>query len=175
MDLEVIEDRRNKPVKFNIKCINNDIIKLDGRPCELSAFSHVPQNRRQEDASRSIYNFKKEKTEEKHIFDYDRLFNVKYDFDYKVHRCDRKHGTKTTGRLIGLDVWQEEIQKLIPSRCSHEYGKKLIKIKSQDPLKVKYESILDPPDRRFTRIAIVQSDFYNRNGINDLNKQRGVL
>jgi hypothetical protein len=175
MDLDEIIDRKNKPVAFNIKCTNNDTINFTGRPCELSAFSHVPQNRLYESADRSIFNTKRSDTKEKNISDYDRLFNVKYDFDYKVHRCDRKHGTKTTGRLLGLDPWSEEINKLIPTRFSHEYGKKLIKIKEHDPLKIKYESNLDPPDRKFTRIAIVQSDFYNRNGINDLNKQRGVL
>ena len=174
-EFDEIVDRKNQPVKFNIKCANNDIVHFEGRPCELSAFSHVPQNRIQETAERSIYNSKGDPANDKHISDYDRLFKVNYNFDYRVHRCDRKHGTKTTGRLLDLNPWQEEIKKLIPSRASHEYGKKLIAIKSQDPLKIKYESNLDPPDRKFTRIAIVQSDFYNRNGINDLNKQRGVL
>lgn len=98
---------------------------------------------------------------------------MNYDFDYRVHRCDRKHGTMTTGRLLYLDPWKEEIQKVTPTRSSGEYGKKQVKVLKTDPIKVKYTSELDPPDRKCTRIAIVQSDFYNRNGI-DVLKQRLV-
>lgn len=77
----------------------------------------------------------------------------------------------TTGRLLYLDPWQEEIQKVTPTRASGEYGKKQVGIVNPDPIKVKYSNDLDPPDRKCTRIAIVQSDFYNRNGI-DVLKQR---
>jgi hypothetical protein len=77
----------------------------------------------------------------------------------------------TTGRLLYLDPWQEEIQKVIPTRWSAEYGKRQVKISSKDPLKHMYKSELDPPDRKCTRVGIVQSDFFNRNGIDPL-KQR---
>ena len=65
----------------------------------------------------------------------------------------------------------------MPSLHSSQYGKKLIQIQDehQKPLKVKYESDLDPPNRKYTRIAKVQSDFYNRNGINDLSRQKSLL
>jgi hypothetical protein len=78
---EEIPDRRNAPVDFKITCPNNDIVTLRGRPCELSAFSHVPQTRKAQSADRSIYNSKRnsqiQNTDEK-IYDYDRLFNVRF-------------------------------------------------------------------------------------------------
>lgn len=88
-----------------------------------------------------------------------------------MHRCDRRHGTQTTGRLLYLDPWQEEIKKVIPTRSTGEYGKKQVDVINNNPVQVKYKNVLDPPDRKCTRIAIVQTEFYNRNGINAL-KQR---
>lgn len=72
---QVIEDRKNKPIDFSIKCVNNDVVSFTGRPCELSAFSHVPQNRMQETPERSIYNAKSNK-DNTPITDYDRLHKV---------------------------------------------------------------------------------------------------
>ena len=72
---QVIEDRKNRPVDFSIKCVNNDVVTFTGRPCELSAFSHVPQNRMYEAPARSIYNAKSNKNNA-HITDYDRLHKV---------------------------------------------------------------------------------------------------
>jgi hypothetical protein len=165
-----IESVGNDKHLFQIKCSNSsDEFTILGRPCELSAFSFVPQNRLYESAERSIYNSKTNKTQVKS--DYDRLFTVDPDFNNKVHRCDRKHA-----KLRDLDAWSEEIKKVIPNRHSTDYGKRMIKVeKEEKPVKVNYESNLDPPNRKYTRIAKVQSDFYNRNGINDLNRQRNVL
>lgn len=157
---------------FQIKCENNDEFTMYGRPCELSSFSYVPQSRKYEPPERSIYNSKKKDTSEDTRTDYDRLFTVDPNFDNKVHRCDRKHA-----KLLGLDVWSEEIRKDIPTRYSTEYGKKLVHIQNEHSknTKVNYESNLDPPNRKYTRIAKVQSDFYNRNGINDLTRQKSLL
>lgn len=159
---------------IEIKCDSNDLYSIYGRPCELSAFSYVPQSRTSESAERSIYNSKKQDLDANRT-DYDRLFTVESGFNNKVHRCDRKHA-----KLLGLDPWSEEIKKSLPSRNSTVYGKSLVKIppieaEKEKNIKVKYESNLDPPNRKYTRIAKVQSDFYNRNGINDLTRQKSVL
>lgn len=167
---EDIDSINNNKHLFQIKCDNNDQFQIYGRPCELSAFSYVPQNRKYEPAERSIYYSKTNKSEEKS--DYDRLFTVDPDFDNKVHRCDRKHA-----KLLGLDVWNEEIKKVTPNRHSTAYGKQIVRIQNEQDsiVKVKFVNDLDPPNRKHTRIAKVQSDFYNRNGINDLNRQKSVL
>ncbi len=70
----IIVDRRNAPVEFKINCVNNDVVTLKGRPCELSSFSHVPQTRENQSTERSIYNCKSKIPEK--IYDYDRLFKV---------------------------------------------------------------------------------------------------
>ncbi|CAF0722735.1 unnamed protein product [Brachionus calyciflorus] len=163
---------------FQIKCDqSNDEFEILGRPCELSAFSYVPKNRNYEPVERSIFNSKANIDRDKNVLDYDRLFNVQYDFNNKVHRCDRKHA-----KLLGLDSWSEEIKKEMPSKTNHEYGKHVLKMEQEEAAaaaaatqKVKYESNLDPPERKHVRIAKVKSEFYNRNEINDLNMQRGVL
>jgi hypothetical protein len=96
----------NEKHLFQIKCSNNDEFMILGRPCELSAFSYVPQNRKYETAERSIFQTKKS-TLSSDLYDYDRLFTVEPNFDNKVHRCDRKHA-----KLFGLDSWSEEVKKV---------------------------------------------------------------
>lgn len=159
----------NAPQVFHVKCESNDEFTFTGRPCELSAFSYVPENRKYEPSSRSIYNAKTH-TFEGDILTYDRLFKVDYNFNNKVHRDDRKHA-----KLRGLDAWSEEIQKVIPTRSASEYGKKIVNIKqpiTAPPVEVTYSDKLDPPQRKHVRIAKVKSEFYNRNGINDLSDDK---
>ena len=171
--MQDIEDLKlnNEKHLFKIKCENNDEFEMYGRPCELSAFSFVPKNRNYEPVDRSIYNSKANNDRDKNVLDYDRLFNVEYGFNNKTHRCDRRHA-----KLRGLDSWSEEIKKEIPSKTNHEYGKHILKLAQEEAnQQVKYESELDPPERKHVRIAKVKSEFYNRNEINDLNMQRGVL
>lgn len=154
----------NAPHTFKVKCESNDEFTFTGRPCELSAFSYVPGDRKYEPATRSIYNAKTH-TFEGDMLTHDRLFKVDYNFNNKVHRDDRRHA-----KLRGLDSWSEEIQKVIPTRSNSEYGKYLVNLKQpiEIPLEVTYTDKLDPPQRKHVRIQKVKSEFYNRNGINDL-------
>ena len=160
----------NGPHVFHVKCESNDEFTFTGRPCELSAFSYVPSDRKYEPAERSIYNSKTH-TFEGDMLTHDRLFKVDYNFNNKVHRCDRKHA-----KLRGLDTWSEEVQKVIPTRSSHEYGKKILNLTQPitQPAEVTYLDNLDPPQRKHVRIAKVKSEFYNRNGINDLSDDKLV-
>lgn len=107
-DAATAETLNNEKHLFQIKCANNDQFTMLGRPCELSAFSYVPQNRKYEPAERSIFQAKKNIAGD--MYDYDRLFTVEPNFDNKVHRCDRKHA-----KLLGLDTWSEEVKKVRPS------------------------------------------------------------
>ena len=159
------ENFKNPIHTFTVSCGPKEEYTISGRPCDLSAFCYVPPTRRMEPASRSIYNSKGSNERNEEISDYDRLFKINYSFNNKVHRCDRKHA-----KLLGLDVWKEEINKEVGTRSSTVYGKEVLNIQNLEPLKVKYEIKLDPPDRKYTRIATVQSEFYNRNEINDLNQ-----
>lgn len=165
LDLNFNDSKLKNPKHlFKIKCDeSNDDFEIYGRPCELSAFSFVPKNRNYEPVERSIYNSKANIDKDQNVLDYDRLFKVEYDYNNKVHRCDRKHA-----KLIGLDTWSEEIKKEMPSKSNHEYGKHVLKMGEPEIENVKYESNLDPPERKHVRIAKVRSEFYNRNEINDL-------
>lgn len=172
-ELDLNANSNNGRHTFHIKCDEtNDEFTMIGRPCELSAFSFVPAHRKHETPPRTIYNYKK--TEEEKVAkrtDYDCLFQVGYDFNNKTHRCDRKHA-----KLRGLDTWSEEIQKQVPSRFSSEYGKKTVVIDQVDPtLKYRYdlERQIDVPERNHVRVD-KKAEFYSRNGINDLSRQRGV-
>lgn len=152
---EETANNMNSKHLFIIKCEpSKDEFRLLGRPCELSAFSYVPPNRLQEPAHRSIYNTKSSK---------DNSLNEKEcGFDNRVHRDDRRHAKQR-----GLDLWNEEIRKSSPSRSSQEYGRHLVFAEGS---RVFYKpNYLDSPDRKYARIAKVKSEFYNRNGINDLN------
>jgi hypothetical protein len=141
---------------FKIKCPTDDEYTLVGRPCELSSFCFVPANRIQESAARSIYNFKATtNTCQKDLND----CSI-YEFNNKIHRCDRKHA-----KSIGLDIFGEEIKKSTPSRYSSQYGRNILSIQSIDPLKVNYLNNLDPPNRKYCHVATVSSEFYNRNGV----------
>jgi hypothetical protein len=173
VDSEMNANSGNKRVLFNIKVDETqDQFKMLGRPCELSAFSFVPDNRAYESADRSIYNHKKEqakKSNQENLTNYDQLYQIDSNFDNKTHRCDRKHA-----KLHGLNVWNEEVQKVTPSKHSSDIGKLIINLQSRDPIKVTYKNDLDAPDRLHVRID-KKAEFFNRNGINDLNRQRGVL
>jgi hypothetical protein len=173
VDSEINANSGNKRILFNIKVEETqDQFKMLGRPCELSAFSFVPETRSYETPERSIYNYKQEQaksTNKENISNYDRLFNIDYDYNSRTHRCDRKHA-----KLHGLNVWNEEVQKVAPSRHSSDIGKLIVSLQSREPMKVSYKNELDEPDRLHVRID-KKAEFFNRNGINDLNRQRGVL
>jgi hypothetical protein len=166
----------NAITKIKVKCIeSNDEYTLQGRPCEFSAFSFVPPNRRNETVDRSIYNFKSEKRV--YTSNYDQLFDINYGYDGKVHRCDRRNA-----KNHGLNVWKEELQKDVPSRSSSEYGHRLIRtqngnIAAQKAIieAEKYMGPIDPNDRKHVRIMTVKSEFYNRNGLNDLVQSENTL
>lgn len=163
---EANETNMNGRHLFRIKCEHSrDEFQLLGRPCELSAFSFVPSNRTYEPPNRSIYNTKtsamRHQREEENM--------DKGGFNNLVHRCDRKHA-----KLLGLNTWDEEIRKRQPSRSSHEYGKKLVRVGEAGRQFSYVPNYLDSPDRKYARIAKVKSEFYNRNGINDLNPSWGL-
>lgn len=152
---------------------------LKGRPCEFSAFSFIPSSRKNETAERSIYNFKRE--EKVYGRNYDQLFDINYNFNNKVHRCDRRYG-----KLYGLKVWDEEIQKSVPTRSSSEYGHRLVfnketlgrdvnKINENKSTPFNYNPPIEKQDRKHVRIMTVKSEFFNRNGINDLVKSNATL
>ncbi len=150
------------------KC-TNDEFQLKGRPCELSAFSYVPGTRKTVASSRNVFNFKKE-DERSDRSNFDQLFGINYDFDKKIHRCDRRHA-----RLRGLGVWDEEITKEFPTKSSSEYGRRILDVNNSNDVRnntsamsVQYVDPLDPQDRKHVRIMTVKSSFYNRNGLNDL-------
>lgn len=157
---------------FRIECVESgDVHELLGRPCELSAFSFVPKSRAHEPAARSVFNTKRS-SREPHEDEASERRNTT-GFDPRSHRCDRAHA-----KLHGLDVWSEEIRKPKPTRSSHEYGKRLVKPLEESSTTSRYvylENYLDPSDRKYARIAKVKSDFYNRNGINDLSASLGNL
>jgi hypothetical protein len=169
----ISSSNHNQKHLFKIKCEETkDEFRMFGRPCELSAFSFVPENHVYETPERTIYNYKQTSKNEGNstkITDYDRLFNIEYDFNNKVHRDDRRHA-----KLKGLNVWNEEVQKVVPSKHSSDIGKLIVNLQSKDPIKFNYEIKLDESDRRHVRID-KKAEFYNRNGINDLNRQRGIL
>jgi hypothetical protein len=160
-------------INIKSKCTNDDF-ELKGRPCELSAFSHVPTSRKSEVSDRNVFNYKK--ANESHRSNFDQLFGINYDFDKKIHRCDRKHA-----RLRGLSVWDEEIIKNYPTKSSSEYGRRIVNISDKDSenkisnTSINYADPLDPQDRKHVRIMTVKSSFYNRNGLNDLTQANDIL
>ncbi|XP_064640236.1 cilia- and flagella-associated protein 90-like [Lineus longissimus] len=121
-----------------------DVYNLKGRPCELSAYSFVPTHR-QEPKERVFFN--SDKKDRYTSSTYDRLFKQEEGYNNKLHRCDREHA-----KSRGLVVNSEEKIKIVPSLASTEYGHRL-------------DKFIDHPDRKNARIAIVQQDFYRRNGI----------
>merc|ERR1712127_464664 len=135
----------NAPHHFEISCNNNkDHYSLVGRPCELSAFSFVPTQRDHETKDRKIHNYKRDDLdEEKAKKGYDRLYNIEYDYNNKVHRDDRKNA-----RLHGLYFWDEEITKATTTLSSGVYGKRQLKLPNNSretkPATVNYVSKLDP-------------------------------
>lgn len=159
-------DHNNQPKVISVEVKETgDKFEIKGRPCELSAFSFVPPSRKHETTQRSIYNYKA--NQQAQLTNYDQLYKLKYDFDNKIHRDDRQHA-----KLYGLDVEKEELTKVMPSKSSSEYGKRVINGPHNDNQASigKYVIHYDPQDRKHARIATVKSEFYNRNGINDLNR-----
>jgi hypothetical protein len=147
---------------------SNDEFELKGRPCELTAFSFVPPNRKHESAERSIYNYKSD--EKVYKSSYDQLFAINYGYDPKVHRCDRRNA-----KNHGLKVWEEELQKDIPTKSAALPGHRLIrepnghtKPRAHIEEEKYIDPVIDPNDRKHVRIMTVKSEFYNRNGLNDL-------
>jgi len=136
---------------LTVKTATNDY-ELVGRPCELSAFSYVPTERT--DPKERVY-FNSDKQERYSTSTYDRLFHQDYGYNNKLHRDDREHA-KSRGLVVNV----EEKTKRVPTLSSSVYGHRV------DPPE------LDPPDRKHVRIALVQSEFYRRTGINvDRSKQ----
>lgn len=139
-----------------VKCDSGDKFTLTGRPCEISAFSFVPA-RRNLPKERTYFN--SEIKEKYSSSTYDRMFNVDYGFDNKLHRCDREHA-----KSKGLTVNDEERLKDTPTLSSSVYGKYVLS-PNLDPPDRKVYSELDPPDRKHVRVAHVKTEFYRRNGI----------
>ena len=134
----------------------------------------MPPNRKNEPLERNIYNYKSEKRV--YTSNYDQLFNINYGYDSKVRRCDRRNA-----KNHGLNVWKEELQKDIPSRSSSDYGHRLIRQPNGQTMPrvhipdEKYVETIDPNDRKHVRIMTVKSEFYNRNGLNDLVQAENAL
>ncbi|CAL1530669.1 unnamed protein product [Lymnaea stagnalis] len=123
---------------------DTDVFQLNGRPCELSAFSHIPKNRLSVPKERNCFN---SNTQRHPVSRYDRLFTVPEGYNNKLHRDDREHA-----KSRGLNVHVEEVAKDVPTLSSSIYGQKL-------------NLHVDHPDRKHVRIGHVNSEFYRRNGI----------
>ncbi|GFO24032.1 hypothetical protein PoB_005053700 [Plakobranchus ocellatus] len=124
---------------------DTDVFFLEGRPCELSAFSHVPTNHLNVPKERNCFN--SERKEHYPGSRYDRLFAKVDGYNNKLHRDDREHA-----KSRGLTVNDEEKEKEVPTLSSTIYGHRL-------------NLHVDHPDRKHVRIGHVQSEFYRRNGI----------
>ncbi|KAH9504966.1 hypothetical protein Btru_061177 [Bulinus truncatus] len=126
---------------------DTDVFYLKGRPCELSAFSHIPANRKHIPKERTYFN----SSSKDHYpgSRYDRLFAISDGYCNKIHRDDREHA-----KLRGLHAHDEEVEKAVPTLSSSIYGQKL-------------NLHIDHPDRKHVRIGHVKSEFYRRNGIPD--------
>lgn len=126
--------------------------ELNGRPCELSAFSYVP-TQRFDPAENTFFNNQSGAVQDRYSHStYDRLFHQDFGFNNKLHRCDREHA-----KSRGLSVNSEETVKDVPSLASSEYGHRI-------------GHQLDPPpydpNRKNVRIGYVQSEFFRRNIFN---------
>ncbi|CAF0878237.1 unnamed protein product [Didymodactylos carnosus] len=117
---------------------------LRGYTCELSANSFVPPTRYQQGKERNYFNYQKQINP---TSTYDQIFQIKYDFNPKAHRDDRQHS-----KFIGLKQWQEENEKVFPTRSSSEYGRRITQT-------------IDKNDRKHVRIAHVKNEFYRPNGV----------
>ncbi|XP_005101312.1 uncharacterized protein C5orf49 homolog [Aplysia californica] len=124
---------------------STDEFHIPGRPCELSAFSHVPTNRLNEPKERNCFN-----SDKKNHYPgsrYDRQFRKVDGYNNKLHRDDREHA-----KSRGLTVNDEEKVKDVPTLASTIYGHYL-------------DVHTDHPDRKHVRVGHVKSEFYRRNGI----------
>ncbi|ESO98165.1 hypothetical protein LOTGIDRAFT_142981 [Lottia gigantea] len=118
---------------------------MKGRPCELSAMSFVPKNRNDLPPDQTFYNtpdFLNDKKKKNSTFD--RLFKIKDGYNQKVHRDDREHFNS-----VGLNVHQEESNKIVPTLSSTEYGHRL-------------QHHLEDRDRDHVRVETVKAEFYTR-------------
>ncbi|CAG5121993.1 unnamed protein product [Candidula unifasciata] len=126
---------------------DTDVFIIRGRPCELSAFSFVPPNRRNIPKERNYFNA----TKKEHYpgSRYDRLSSNMHMVDYNkhIHRDDREHA-----KLRGLAIYDEEVEKKVPTLSSSIYGHWL-------------NLQADHPDRKHVHIGHVESEFYRRNGV----------
>ncbi|TGZ66580.1 hypothetical protein CRM22_005253 [Opisthorchis felineus] len=123
---------------------HGELFHLEGRPCSLSAFSHVPTGRNLP-KERTYFNSPKKPDKPSCI--YDAVFSGHEELNQKLHRCDRRHA-----KLIGLHTYQEEATKAVPSLSSSEYGHRL-------------DNQVDPRNRSHARIMLVESEFFRRNGV----------
>nr|CAH8865522.1 unnamed protein product [Trichobilharzia regenti] len=123
---------------------HGETFHLEGHPCSLSAFSHVPKSRNLP-RERTYFN-SPEKSHGKTCV-YDLVFSKEDDFNPKLHRDDRRHD-----KHCGLNIYEEEKSKVVPSLSSSIYGHRLNKN-------------IEISDRKHARIMLVESEFYRRNGI----------
>ncbi|CAH8549434.1 unnamed protein product [Schistosoma turkestanicum] len=123
---------------------NGETFHLEGRLCNLSAFSHVSSHR---DLPKERTFFNSPVKKQGNVCLYDSIFSKEDDFNPKLHRSDRIHD-----KLFGLNIHEEEKSKPVPSLSSSEYGHHLNKT-------------LENRDRQHARIMLVESQFYRRNGI----------
>jgi hypothetical protein len=140
MATETEDDDRTIRVKTD-----TDEFVLHGRPCELSAYSFVPTDRRLP-KERTYFNV--DKQERYSYSTFDRQYLKDFGYDQKLHRDDREHD-----KARGLNVNQEEMSKPVSALSSSIYGKRVAQA-------------YDAPGRQFVRIAYVQTDFFRRNGTN---------
>jgi len=118
---------------------------MQGRPCELSAFSYIP-GCRSVPKERTIYNAEKKERYSRSV--YDRLFMKDFGYNQYLHRDDREHIDAR-----GLSVNDEERCRVVPMLNSSLYGYRL-------------PNDLDPVDRKYGRAEIIKTAFYRVNGVN---------
>lgn len=124
---------------------DTDEFELHGRPCQLSAYSFIPPDRKLS-KERTYYNADKKERYTHNA--YDRTFLKDFGFNDKLARCDREHH-----KAMGLCVNCEELPKAVPCLSSSIYGHRINKP-------------LEQQDRSHVRIAYVANEFYRRNGTN---------
>uniref|UniRef100_A0A8C5MBV9 Cilia and flagella associated protein 90 n=1 Tax=Leptobrachium leishanense TaxID=445787 RepID=A0A8C5MBV9_9ANUR len=109
----------------------------------LSAFSHVPVEKRKSKELGYFYQQNKDKC----VPTYDTVFKRPQGYNEKLHRDDREHAKHN-----GLDIHTEEQSRPVPVLSSSEYGRHL-------------QLHVDKANRDHAKIGLVRTDFYRKNGI----------
>ncbi|KAM5158258.1 cilia- and flagella-associated protein 90 [Mantella aurantiaca] len=109
----------------------------------LSAFSHIPSERKNPKTLSYFY----QNNKEDYIPAYDSIFKRSEFYDEKLHRDDRAHA-----KHKGLDLHNEEISRLVPVLSSSEYGRHL-------------HLNVDKVNREHVRVGVVRLEFYRKSGM----------